>query len=39
MIGKSCLIAHESGIDWNTEKLQKYVSDSIVSRFCNSSGT
>ena len=23
MIGKSCLIAQLSGIDWNTEKLQK----------------
>ena len=37
--GKSCLIAHESGIDWNSEKLQKYVSASVSSRSCRSSGT
>jgi hypothetical protein len=29
MIGKSCLIAQLSGIDWKVEKLQKYVSDSV----------
>jgi hypothetical protein len=37
--GKSCLIAHESGIDWNSEKLQKYVSASVSSSPCRSSGT
>jgi hypothetical protein len=30
--GNSCLIAQESGIDWNSEKLQKYVSASASSR-------
>ena len=29
MIGNSCLTAQLSGIDWNTEKLQKYVSESV----------
>ena len=37
--GNSCLIAHESGIDWKSEKLQKYVSASVSSRPCRSSGT
>ena len=32
-------MAQLSGIDWNSEKLQKYVSASISSRFCRSSGT
>ena len=39
MIGNSCLIAQLSGIDWKSEKLQKYVSDNDSSRFCRSSGT
>ena len=39
MIGNSCLIAQLSGIDWNSEKLQKYVSESASSRPCRSSGT
>ena len=37
--GNSCLMAQLSGIDWNSEKLQKYVSESDSSRFCRSSGT
>ncbi len=32
--GNSCLIAQLSGIDWNSEKLQKYVSDSSASSAC-----
>ena len=39
MIGNSCLIAQLSGIDWNTEKLQKYVSERIDSRSSSSSGS
>jgi hypothetical protein len=31
-------MAQESGIDWNSEKLQKYVSASWSSRPCRSSG-
>ena len=33
------MIAQLSGIDWNSEKLQKYVSDSSSSSDCRSSGT
>ena len=33
------MIAQLSGIDWNSEKLQKYVSESSASRPSNSSGT
>ena len=32
MTGKSCLMAQLSGMDWNREKLQKYVSDMSRSR-------
>ena len=32
-------MAQLSGIDWNSEKLQKYVSESIASRPSSSSGT
>ena len=39
MTGNSCLMAQLSGIDWNSEKLQKYVSDSMASRPSSSSGT
>ena len=39
MIGKSCLMAQLSGMDWKSEKLQKYVSDSDSSRLWRSSGT
>ena len=39
MIGKSCLIAQLSGIDWKSEKLQKYVSAIVSSRPWRSSGT
>ena len=37
--GKSCLMAQLSGIDWKSEKLQKYVDESASSRLCRSSGT
>ena len=30
---------HESGSDWNSEKLQKYLSASNLLTLCNSSGT
>ena len=31
-------MAHESGSDWNSEKLQKYVSESCCSSVSSSSG-
>ena len=37
--GNSCLIAQLSGIDWNSEKLQKYVSREQRSSPSSSSGT
>ena len=37
--GNSCLIAQLSGHDWNSEKLQKYVSAIASSRPWRSSGT
>src|SRR3979411_56975 len=39
MIGKSWSMAQLSGSDWNTEKLQKYVSERIASRSSSSSGS
>ena len=36
--GNNCLIAQLSGIDWNSEKLQKYVSERNESSPSNSSG-
>ena len=37
-MGNSWSIAHESGSDWKSEKLQKYLSASSLSRFMSSSG-
>ena len=36
--GNTWSIAHESGIDWNTEKLQKYLSARFFRRVLISSG-
>ena len=38
-MGKSWSSAHESGIDWKTEKLAMYFVTSCFSRASNSSGT
>ena len=38
MIGNSWSMAQLSGSDWNSEKLQKYVSESDSSRSSSSSG-
>ena len=38
MMGKSCLMAQLSGMLWKSEKLQKYVSESMASMPSSSSG-